>query len=858
MVESASFDLLKHLPPSGTDPDGGDLLDRFVAWTTHKGLSLYPAQEEAILALYDGHNVILNTPTGSGKSLVATALHFHSIAHGRKSWYTCPIKALVNEKFLNLCSEFGPENVGMSTGDATINAGAPIICCTAEVLANLALRDGESAPVDDVIMDEFHYYSDRERGVSWQIPLIVLKRARFMLMSATLGDMNFFQREMEQKTGRPCSVIRSMERPVPLHFEYSENPLHEKINDLVKGNKTPVYLVNFTQRDCADEAQNLLSVDICTKEEKQAISATIQKTGIRFSSPYGKEFQKILRHGIGIHHAGLLPKYRLLVEKLAQKGLLKIISGTDTLGVGINIPIRTVLFTKLCKFDGEKTTLLSVRDFRQISGRAGRKGFDNEGLVVVQAPEHVIENKKIEAKAGGDPKKLRKLVKKSAPEKGFVPWNQETFDKLCRLDPEPLSSQFQVTHGMLLNVLSRPGDGCKDMKSLIRSCHDSAVSKSRHRRRAFQMFRALVDRKIVEFHAEDEQNGRKKIRVNLDLQEDFSLHHALSLWLIDTVKLVDPNNEDTWALDLLTLAEAIVEDPVQILRKQLDRIKRDKVAEMKMEGIEYEDRMIELEKLEHPKPNREFIYQTFNEFAASHPWVGNDNIRPKSIAREMFEGFMTFGEYVRAYDLQRSEGLLLRYLTEVYKVLMQTLPATAKDDLMNEIIEWLGVVTRQTDSTLLDEWERLKSPGAVVAKSPEVDVTEEFDITRSPRAFQVAIRNEAFQFVRALADGRLKELSEMCRECDAQTPWTADALADRYNQYRSAHSGPLLDRRGRATSLTQLAGSDGDDRIFTQVLADEDAHNDWQMTFSISIPASRAAGKPVLKLVGFSEIGATS
>ena len=183
-----SVSLADLLPDAQWDPSSDVLLDRFLEYTAGKRLTLYPAQEEAILELLDGKNVILNTPTGSGKSLVASAMHFASLARGQRSVYTCPIKALVNEKWMALCREFGPDKVGLSTGDATVNRDAPILCCTAEVLANIALREGADADVDDVVMDEFHYYADRDRGVAWQVPLLTMPQARFLLMSATLGD----------------------------------------------------------------------------------------------------------------------------------------------------------------------------------------------------------------------------------------------------------------------------------------------------------------------------------------------------------------------------------------------------------------------------------------------------------------------------------------------------------------------------------------------------------------------------------------------------------------------------------------------------------------------------------------------
>ena len=538
------------------------VLNAFLDLITKKGLDLYPAQEEAILEVFSGKNLILNTPTGSGKSLVAQALHFESLNSGRRSVYTSPIKALVNEKFLALCRDFGADKVGMITGDASVNPGAPIICCTAEILAIDALRGGERAQVGDVVMDEFHYYSDRDRGWAWQVPLLTLRQTRFLLMSATLGDTAFFETSLTALNGRETVTVRSKDRPVPLEFEWSNYPLHEQISKLFRRARVPVYVVCFTQRQCAEVAQDLLSVDFCTKEEKRAIGDEL--SGIKFQSPYGKDVQRLLKHGVGIHHAGLLPRYRVLVERLAQKGHLKLIVGTDTLGVGVNVPIRTVLFTQLCKFDGEKTTLLSVRDFHQISGRAGRKGFDDLGTVVAQAPEHVIENLQAERKAAGDPKKTKKLVKKKPPEKGFINWTEETFRKLIQSEPESLVSRFDVNHSMLLNVLSRGKEGCEAMRGMIRNSHETPHRKRQLGEKAFELFRALVEREIVQI--------KPTLRLNLDLQQDFSLNQTLSLYLVDAIALLDPTHAD-YALDLLTLVESILENPDMVLRKQLDRIK---------------------------------------------------------------------------------------------------------------------------------------------------------------------------------------------------------------------------------------------------------------------------------------------
>ncbi|HWA86396.1 MAG TPA: DUF3516 domain-containing protein, partial [Opitutus sp.] len=484
------------LAPLPGAPDSGAVLDRFLAAMAERGLELYPEQEEAILELFAGRHVILATPTGSGKSLVAGAFLFRALCAGRRAVYTCPIKALVNEKFLSLCRDFGAENVGLMTGDASVNPRAPVLCCTAEILANLALHRGDRSDLHAVVMDEFHFYSDPARGTAWQVPLLTLPHARFLLMSATLGPTEFFEKELARLTGAAAVTVRSDRRPVPLAFEYSETPLADLVAELLQTGRVPAYLVYFTQRAVAEAAQNLMSLAVASKEEKAAIQHELE--GVKFNSPHGKDVKRWLRHGIGVHHAGLLPKYRIVVEKLAQKGLLKLICGTDTLGVGINVPIRTVLFTQLWKYDGTKAAILGVRDFRQIAGRAGRKGFDDRGYVIAQAPEWIIENKRAEEKAAGDSKKQRKLVKRRPPE-GAIGWDANTFARLQAAPPESLVSRFEVTHGLLLLVLSRDADGCRALRRLIADSHETPHRKNAHRRRAWQLFRALLDRKIVEF-----------------------------------------------------------------------------------------------------------------------------------------------------------------------------------------------------------------------------------------------------------------------------------------------------------------------------------------------------------------------
>ena len=827
-----------------TDPDA--LLSAFLAYVATTGRELYPAQEEAILELATGANVILATPTGSGKSLVALALHFFAMARGERSIYTCPIKALASEKFFELSRALGPDNVGLVTGDGAVNRNAPVLCCTAEVLANMALREGQDAPVEHVVVDEFHYYADRERGTAWQVPLLELSKARFLLMSATFGDTQPFEAALTRLNGKPTAVVRSTHRPVPLDFSYRETPLHETVGDLLKKSRSPIYLVNFTQRSCAEEAQNMMSIDVASKDEKKAINEALR--GVRFDTPYGKELQRFVRHGIGLHHAGLLPKYRLAVEKLAQKGLLKVISGTDTLGVGVNIPIRTVLFTKLCKFDGEKTAILKVRDFLQISGRAGRKGFDDQGSVVAQAPEHVVENLRLEAKAGADPVKKRRIVRKKPPDKGYVHWDKATFERLTTAPPEPLVSRFQVSQGMILNVLSRSGSrgGCLALGRLIKKSHERPVDKKRHGRTAMAMFKSLLEANIVEKSVDED--GRRRVLLHQDLQNDFSLNQTLSLYLVETIPQIVAQSE-TYALDLLTLVESILENPELVLMKQLDELKTRKMAEMKAAGIEYDQRIEELDKLEYEKPNKDFIYDTFNAFARKHPWVGTENIRPKSVARDMFEKYLSFSEYVREYSLERGEGVLLRYLSDVYKALLQNVPAAFRTPEVDELTVYFGAMVRQVDSSLLDEWERLRSGEEEKAPGEGGDAPEEpegsKDITRDERGFTVLVRNELYRLVRMVAR---RDWDEAAAICEAGGEWPRAKLEEAFAPFYEEHKQLRTDAAARSPAHLTLTKNEAAWE-FAQVLVDGDDACDWVITGSIDLEASRVEARPVVRVV---------
>jgi superfamily II RNA helicase len=675
--------------------------EAFVAWVEGTGITLYPAQDESLIEIAGGSNLILSTPTGTGKSLVAVGAHFAALARGDRSFYTAPIKALVSEKFFALVDVFGAENVGMMTGDSSVNADAPIICCTAEILANLALREGDDTPVGQVVMDEFHFYADPDRGWAWQVPLLILSRVQFVLMSATLGDVTALAADLSRRTGRETATVTGVERPVPLHYYYELTPVHDTVEDLLHTGQAPIYIVHFSQLAALERAQSLSSAKIAGREQRDAIADAIGE--FRFTTSFGRTLSRLLRQGIGVHHAGMLPKYRRLVEQLAQRGMLRVICGTDTLGVGINVPIRTVLLTALTKFDGTRMRQLNAREFHQIAGRAGRAGYDTAGTVVVQAPEHESENAKALEKAGDDPKKRRKIVRKKAPE-GFVSWGEPSFRKLVEAEPETLTSSMQITSAMLINVIGRGGDVFRHVRDLVFDNHEPWRRQLALARRALGLYRSLVTAGVVEVVGGE-------IRLTVDLQPNFALNQPLSPFALAAFELFD-SESPTYALDIVSVVEATLDDPRPVLSAQQFQARGEAVAAMKAEGIEYDERMEALETVTHPKPHDELLNEAFVTYASSQPWVADFELSPKAVVRDLYERAMTFGEFIAFYRLARSEGVVLRYLSDAYRALNQTVPLDLRTEELRDIIEWIGELVRQVDSSLLDEWEELVHPHA--------------------------------------------------------------------------------------------------------------------------------------------------
>lgn len=823
--------------------DADEVLMAFLDWTDQQGRPAWPHQEEALMDLYAGDHVILGTPTGSGKSLVALGLHFQALAlGGGVSFYTAPIKALVNEKFFELVEYFGRDYVGMITGDTSINPDAPIICCTAEILANRALREGPEAPIRFVAMDEFHFYADPDRGWAWQVPLLTLPHAQFLLMSATLGDVNSIAEALEERTGFPVDRVLDAPRPVPLSYEYVDTSLEGTVELALRKGEGPIYIVHFAQDAALASAQALASYGVADKEQREAVKEACK--GTSFNTAFGKTLKHLLGCGVGIHHAGMLPRYRLLVEKLAQDGLLPVICGTDTLGVGINVPIHTVLLTALTKFDGHKTRRLNAREFHQIAGRAGRAGFDTEGVVIAQAPEHEIENAKLKAKAGGDPKKLRKLKLKK-PREGMVTWNEKTFDKLQEAAPETLRPRMKASHSMIIALVEQGGDARTKMHELIDSSAQQPDEKERLHTRAEEVFTTLIKAGVVDFETLDD--GTPDYYITMDLPENFALDQPLSPFMIAALELLEPES-DTYAYDAISMVEATIENPRQVLRSQERKAREKAVAEMKADGIGYEERMEKLEEVTYPKPLEELLNGAFSMYCEEVPWAADYELSPKSILRDMVERGATFKGYISAYGIARSEGTLLRYLSDAYRVLDRTLPLDKVDDRLRDIISWLGVVVRSVDSSLIDEWEN-------AGTSLDAAAPAEFNaVVTDRRGMTVLVRNALFQRVRLAEANDAEALGQL----DGEWGFGGFAWRQALDSYYDVHTEILLDADARSNAFFIVDESkEAEEHLWhvIQIFHDPNDDADFRIEADLDLDATQDGGDPIFLnyRVGFIE-----
>ena len=825
--------LVDLLPPPGADPAA--VLDAFASWAAGGGRPLYPHQEEAALALAAGEHVVLATPTGSGKSLVAVAGILLARNAGVRSVWTAPIKALVAEKFFDLVDLLGADSVGLATGDAAINVDAPVLVCTAEVLANHALAIGAASEFGFACLDEFHYYAERDRGWAWQVPLLELTGCQFLLASATLGDMAAITTDLHDRSGRDVTEVTSVERPTPLHFEWRMTPVAESVLEAVREGLSPVYVVHANQASAIERAQGLVSLQVTTRAQREAIASALKTE--RLGRGFGDTLDRLVRNGVGVHHAGMLPRHRRLVERLAGEGLLPVICGTDTLGVGVNIPIRTVLMTALTKFDGSRVRQFTAREFHQLAGRAGRPGFDPDGHVWVQAPDHVIENAKALSRAGDDPKARRKATKAKPPE-GFVHYDEAAMQRIVAARPEPLTSRFRVTPDLVATVLSRH-DGVAALKHLLRTNHDAPARRREHRARAFAVYRSLEAAGVAARYR-DAQGRCAGVRVGSLVAGDeeralLRFSAPLMPFAIEVLATFD-RDDPTYLLDVISVVESVLDDPRQILHAQQHAAKAAEVARLKAEGVPYEERMERLDAVTWPRPLAELLDTCFEVYRGRHPWVA-EAPSPKSVLREMLESGDTFATFVRRYRLERSEGLVLRYLTDAWRTLDRSLPGDAYTDALEDVVEWLGALLRATDATLLDEWTRLAGLPVHDHLAPEAHALVP---AGPPPAWRTAVRTAAFGWVELLARRAHAVLAE-------RSGWSVEQLDTAMADYWVEYDTIGVDADARSAAQFTLA--EAPDRwTIVQRLVDPAGDGEWRFVATVDLEAAQLDGAPNLVL----------
>ncbi len=433
-------------------------VDRFL-WS--RGLEPYAVQEQAIAQIIAGKSVLVTVPTGTGKTVMAKAGIYAAFERGRTAVYTTPLRALTEEKYRELCDDFGAGNVGMATGDFKINREAPIQVEVAEILWNRIVSDKNVSPADVVIMDEGHYFNDQERGYVWEQSIIGLDpRSQLVVLSATVGHPERFCHWVELTRRQPMGLVESRERRVPLVHEFREEFLIETVKDLAHRGDVPAIVFVFGRELCFEVARLIKSARRFTTDEERA---RIEKLCDETLLPAGvaKELKPLLAHGIGIHHAGILPRYKQLVEQLTLERLVKFVVCTETIAAGINLPARTVVFPSLRKYIQKQPRLVTAAEYHQMSGRAGRPQFDDKGLAITLAPEDVVSDLRKELKDSArrpayDESKVRKSVynraRSDAQRKGEVCWTPDDHAALVSGEPAELKSKTKITAEQVLAI----------------------------------------------------------------------------------------------------------------------------------------------------------------------------------------------------------------------------------------------------------------------------------------------------------------------------------------------------------------------------------------------------------------------
>lgn len=670
-------------------PSDGELeLSFYEKFLWSRGLEPYPVQEQALAHIFAGTSVLVTVPTGTGKTLMAKAALHAALGRGHRAIYTTPLRALTEEKYRELSADFGEHNVGFATGDYKVNRDAPIQVEVAEILWNRIVADKHVSPAEIVVMDEGHYFNDPERGYVWEQSIIGLDpRTQLVVLSATVGHPEKFCHWVELTRRVTMALVDSRERKVPLVHEFREEMIIDTVRELAFSGDVPAIVFVFGREQCFEVARLLKSCRrFTTDEEKAKVEAMCDEALL--PSGASKELRPLLTHGIGIHHAGILPRYKQLVEQLALERLIKFVVSTETIAAGINLPARTVVFPALRKFVKQAPRLVTAAEYHQMAGRAGRPQFDDRGLAITLAPEQIVSDLKKELKdaakrAAYDEAKVKKSVynraRSDAQRKGDIVWTPEVHAELVRGEPAELRSKTKITAEQVLAIglpdltatkiatdsvearmaaaeASLPPSMRLDIVTVI----ENLLLEDRERVVLQKTLAQLVDN-LKAIGVIDEHGKQISGQMIRDLQGMDGLFIYYVLF-----------NHQLEYIELRELIEYLIDHDViqRLLDRKGEDAKREwcraKLRELR-EGnphITWEDVEAEWDK-EHPRPPTK-VEVIHAELSAKvpHPELHGGK-KPKNVWATLEDSGMGFLEFVERHSLEHEEGNLFSYLVRV-------------------------------------------------------------------------------------------------------------------------------------------------------------------------------------------------
>jgi len=647
------------------------------------GIEPYPVQELAIGHIFAGRSVLVTVPTGTGKTLMAKAALHLAVGRGQRAIYTTPLRALTEEKFRELSSDFGEANVGFATGDYKVNREAPIQVEVAEILWNRIVADKHVCPAEIVVMDEGHYFNDPERGYVWEQSIIGLDpRTQLVVLSATVGHPERFCQWVEVTRRVPMELVDSRERKVPLVHEYREDMLIDTVRELAHTGDVPAIVFVFGREQCFEVARLLKSCRRFTTDEEKAKIDELCNEAL-LPAGCAKELRPLLGHGIGIHHAGILPRYKQLVEQLALERLIKFVVSTETIAAGINLPARTVVFPSLRKFIKQQPRMMTAAEYHQMAGRAGRPQFDDRGLAITLAPEQVVSDLKKELKHTKDVERAKKTVygraRNDAQRRGDVIWTPELHQELVKGEPAELRSKTKISAEQVLAIglpdlaeKTLPGTDVEarmaeaeaslppSMRLDIVTVIDNLLLGPKDRSELQKILAQLVAnmRAIGVLDEHGKQIAGDMIR-NLQGMDGLFIYYVLF-------------NHQLEYVELRELVEYLLDH--DIIQRMIDRKGEDEKREwmrtwlrdQRLENphVTWDDAEAQWEK-EHPRPltKIELIHQ---EFASKvpHPELHGGK-RAKNVWAQLEDGGFSFLEFVEKHHLDHEEGNLFTYLVRV-------------------------------------------------------------------------------------------------------------------------------------------------------------------------------------------------